>query len=158
MWIAGECHGYDYALLLAAAQLVRITPSHALRICQTDALEKLDYALLRGLGVQVEMVLNDLFYLRTDPHGGAERREWVLIDHCNAIASEFTQFRVAEFDNIHALEPHGALDPSGARKVVHHGEGDRRFAAARFADKSEYLSSRDFKGRAAHCAECPSRR
>ena len=69
--IAGERHRYNHALLLTATQLVRIASSHALRVCQTDALEKLDDALLRSLGVQVEMVLEDLLYLRADPHGGA---------------------------------------------------------------------------------------
>ena len=73
VWIARKRHRDHDALLLPSAQFVGIAPAYAFRICKADAGEKFHGAGLCSLAIHIEMVLENLFYLRADPHGRAER-------------------------------------------------------------------------------------
>ena len=77
--VAGQGHGDEHALALAAGQLVRVGLQRALRI-EAHELEQF-------LGAAGAAAGGELLHLRLDEHGRVERGESVLIDHGDLVAA-----------------------------------------------------------------------
>ena len=88
MRVAGERHGDDHALLLPAAELVGVAPANSVWIGKADVLEQFYASGAGGVRAKVQVLLEHLFDLWTDPHRRIERGDGVLIDHRDAIAPQ----------------------------------------------------------------------
>ena len=140
-------HRDDHALLLAAAELVRIGAHDAVRVRQTHGLDHLDGAGACLFPRDLVMDQRHFHQLPADQHGRIERGHRLLIDHCDFRAADGAELRLREARHIAAVESdRAARDAPGSGEVAHDGERDRRLAAAQFADQTHRLSGHDPAG------------
>ena len=137
-------HRDDDALLLAAAQLMRIGAHDAVGIGQAHGLDHVDGAATGFVARDLVVDQRHFHQLPADEHGRIERGHRLLIDHRDLRAADGAQLRVREARHVAALEADRAIgDAPEPREIAHDRERDRRLAAARFADQSHRLPGHD---------------
>ena len=136
LWLADEGHRDRHPLLLAAAQLVRITPQHLgleweLRSFPGRPQRRLP---LGGRSVRIEHLLE----LITDRHPGRQRPRWVLWDVRDHSPAGPSQVGFAEGDEVTASDEHASRGDAGSRPgEAEERHRDGRLTATRLAYDSE---------------------
>jgi hypothetical protein len=139
-----QSHRDDDALLLAAAQLMRIGAHDAVGIGQAYGLDHVDGATMRLIPGDLIVDQRHFHQLPADEHGRIERGHRLLIDHRDFRAADGAQIAVGQARHVAALEADRAIgNAPEPGEIAHDGERDRRLAAARFADQSHRLPWHD---------------
>ena len=135
--VARQSHGDEDTLTLAARELVRVGVKRSLGV-ETDELKEL-------LGGTRATALGELLHLGTDEHGGVERREGVLIDHGDLMATQGVHVLIAQVEQVLAVVENLARYLSLLVEQAHDRERRDGLAAARLAHKAHRLTRTDLK-------------
>ncbi len=126
---AGQGHGDEDALALAAGELVRVAAQGALGR-EADQFEEFG----RGLRTAAR---GELPQLGADENGGVEGGERVLVDHRDLGAHQGAAFPGRELQQVPAAVEDLAADLGVAGEKPHDGEAGDGLAAAGLADQAE---------------------
>jgi hypothetical protein len=142
-WLAGERHGNDDSLLLAAGELVREPTEEGPVGRKVDRREHVVDAPGHMASPRAATLVysQDLVDLLSDPSDGVERRGRFLRDISDPASSQRRQLTLGHSQDLLSVEENLALcDVQAAPGVAEQGEGDRRLSRARFADQAEHFA------------------
>ena len=140
----GESRGDQHALAHAAGEFMRIALEHARRLANMHLFEEAERARLGGRGVEAEDADEPVGHLGFDALGRIERGQRVLRDQRGADADEAASPGVAQREEVHAAEPHGAFDHfDRARQDAEDRAADHALARPALADQPMHLARRD---------------
>ena len=136
--VAGQGHGDENALTLAARELVRVGLEGALGI-QAHELEEF-------LGAAGAAAAGQLLHLSLDQHGGVQGRQGVLVDHRHLVAEQRAALLTRLLEQVLTLVEDFARDLCLGIDEAHDGEGRNRLAAAGLAHEAHGLAGADLEG------------
>ena len=138
--LGDQGHGDDDPLLLAAGELVRVAPEHALRIGQVDLGQHPERSRA-GLGpADAAVDHRRLHELAAHRHHRVEARRRILVDHRDPAATDPPQLVLAHPGEVAPLEEDLAAHHAPARaEVPHDRQRHGGLAAARLADEAQRL-------------------
>jgi len=142
--IAGQGHGDDHALLLAAAELMGVAQCHVLGVGHVDLLQHPHARPPGVLPAHVPVLLEDFADLTRDGERGVEGGHRVLVDEGDSIPPEGAKLPGVESQQVLAEEANLARgDPPVVGQIAHDGERNGALAGARLADQAEGLALAD---------------
>ena len=103
--VAGEGHGDQHPLLLAAGELVRVAQRRPRGVGQVDAGQKLAHPVLGPLAPEIGVLAHHLTDLVADPERRVERGLRVLVDHGDARPLDGAQLARTEAQQVDVVEP-----------------------------------------------------
>lgn len=141
---AGERHGDEHTLPLAAAQLMRIGGTEARRRAQAGELKQpLDFGAKFAPGGG-PMRAHHFRHLIARAQYGIQGQQRVLRDERDAAAADGLKRGFGEPHEIGSAETDGAAEgETGARQKLQESMRERGFAAARFAEQAYDFAGRD---------------
>ena len=148
--LVGDRHRNHHALAHATRELVRILHRTLIGLGNADDVEQLDRTLV-GIGlVDVLVGLQHLDDLATDLVDRVERRQRILEDHRNPLATNATHLLGRATHQLVAVDRGRALDDRGLGQQTHQAQEGHRLARAGLADDAHHLALADVEIDATH--------